>query len=64
MLYNFFLIYNKVFIINFLVQAKHATGNHSWGIDGESGTIVDMHEYGIWEPHAVKVQTIKTAIEV
>nr|CAG8434518.1 6218_t:CDS:2 [Entrophospora candida] len=45
------------------LRAKHATGNHSWGIDGESGKVVDMHEYGIWEPNAVKVQTIKTAIE-
>jgi len=45
------------------LRAKHATENHSWGIDGETGTVVDMHEYGIWEPHAVKVQTIKTAIE-
>lgn len=45
------------------LRAKHATGNHSWGIDGHAGKIVDMHEYGIWEPNAVKVQTIKTAIE-
>ncbi|CAG8740018.1 9832_t:CDS:2, partial [Ambispora leptoticha] len=45
------------------LRAKHATGNHSWGIDGLNGTVVDMHEYGIWEPNAVKVQTIKTAIE-
>ncbi|CAG8671369.1 21332_t:CDS:10 [Rhizophagus irregularis] len=45
------------------LRAKHATGNHSWGIDGEAGTVIDMQEYGIWEPNAVKVQTIKTAIE-
>ncbi|KAF0400198.1 T-complex protein 1 subunit gamma [Gigaspora margarita] len=45
------------------LRAKHATGNHTWGIDGLAGTIVDMNEYGVWEPHAVKVQTIKTAIE-
>ncbi|KAF9437084.1 T-complex protein 1 subunit gamma [Entomortierella beljakovae] len=45
------------------LRAKHATGNHSWGIDGHAGKVVDMHEYGIWEPNAVKVQTIKTAIE-
>ncbi|CAG8654890.1 7591_t:CDS:2, partial [Scutellospora calospora] len=45
------------------LRAKHATGNHSWGIDGLAGSIVDMNDYGIWEPHAVKVQTIKTAIE-
>ncbi|CAG8442123.1 4580_t:CDS:2, partial [Acaulospora morrowiae] len=45
------------------LRAKHATGNHTWGIDGISGNIVDMNEYGIWEPNAVKVQTIKTAVE-
>ncbi|KAJ3185590.1 T-complex protein 1 subunit gamma [Geranomyces variabilis] len=46
------------------LRAKHVSAeNFSWGIDGESGKIVDMHEYGVWEPHAVKAQTIKTAIE-
>lgn len=48
-----------------LVQAKHATANNtSWGVDGETGKVVDMKDYGIWEPFAVKVQTYKTAIEV
>lgn len=46
------------------LRAKHANREHSWGIDGNAGTIVDMKDYGIWEPNAVKVQTIKTAIEV
>ncbi|ORX91562.1 T-complex protein 1 subunit gamma [Basidiobolus meristosporus CBS 931.73] len=45
------------------LRAKHANGDHSWGIDGHAGKIVDMLEYGVWEPNAVKVQTIKTAIE-
>eukprot|EP00842_Homolaphlyctis_polyrhiza_P006469 jgi/Hompol1/6823/HPOL_001138-RA len=46
------------------LRAKHATsGNSSWGIDGTTGKIVDMHEYGVWEPLAVKAQTLKTAIE-
>jgi len=47
------------------LRAKHASGsgNHTWGIDGEKGTIVDMNKHGIWEPFAVKSQTIKTAIE-
>ncbi|KAI9296865.1 T-complex protein 1 [Neoconidiobolus thromboides FSU 785] len=45
------------------LRAKHANNEHSWGVNGTSGTIADMHEYGIWEPTAVKVQTIKTAIE-
>jgi len=45
------------------LRAKHANGEHSWGINGTSGLVADMKEYGIWEPNAVKVQTIKTAIE-
>ncbi|CDH49994.1 t-complex protein 1 subunit gamma [Lichtheimia corymbifera JMRC:FSU:9682] len=45
------------------LRAKHANGEHSFGIDGESGKVVDMKDYGIWEPTAVKLQTIKTAIE-
>ncbi|KAK3098753.1 hypothetical protein FSP39_022735 [Pinctada imbricata] len=45
-------------------QAKHASPNNTtWGIDGETGKIVDMKEYGIWEPFAVKSQIYKTAIE-
>lgn len=46
------------------LRAKHAVGEHSYGIDGEAGKVVDMKDYGVWEPTAVKVQTIKTAIEV
>jgi len=46
------------------LRAKHATeGNNSWGINGEDGSIVDMNQYGIWEPFAVKAQVLKTAIE-
>lgn len=45
------------------LRAKHANGQHTWGVDGTTGSIVDMNDYGIWEPTAVKVQTIKTAIE-
>ncbi|RKO90983.1 chaperonin Cpn60/TCP-1 family [Blyttiomyces helicus] len=45
------------------LRAKHANGEHTWGIDGTSGKIVDMREYGVWEPQAVKSQTIKTAVE-
>lgn len=46
------------------LRAKHANKEHTWGIDGISGQIVDMTKYGVWEPLAVKAQTIKTAIEV
>ncbi|KAI3328052.1 T-complex protein 1 [Xylariaceae sp. AK1471] len=45
------------------LRAKHAEGKSSWGINGDTGTIVDMREYGIWEPEAIKLQSIKTAIE-
>lgn len=36
-------------------QAKHANGEHSWGINGETGKIVDMKEYGLYESASVKV---------
>jgi len=46
------------------LRAKHAQpGNTTWGIDGLTGNIVDMKEYGIWDPAAVKIQSYKTAIE-
>lgn len=45
------------------LRAKHAEGAHTFGIDGNTGEIVDMQEFGVWEPEAVKLQSIKTAIE-
>jgi len=46
------------------LRAKHATpGCTSWGVDGETGDVVDMKEFGVWEPFSVKTQTYKTAIE-
>lgn len=49
------------------LRAKHAShtgdGVCAWGIDGESGEIVDMNVKQIWEPLAVKLQTYKTAVE-
>jgi T-complex protein 1 subunit gamma len=46
------------------LRAKHAQeGNSSWGVDGNTGELVDMKQLGIWEPLAVKQQTYKTAIE-
>ncbi|NXU78628.1 TCPG protein, partial [Oreotrochilus melanogaster] len=45
-------------------QAKHTQeGSQSWGVNGETGALVDMKELGIWEPLAVKLQTYKTAVE-
>lgn len=46
------------------LRAKHAEGKSSWGVNGDTGTIVDMKEYNVWEPEAIKLQSIKTAIEV
>ncbi|XP_017879695.1 T-complex protein 1 subunit gamma [Ceratina calcarata] len=45
------------------LRAKHATEGMTWGIDGETGQLVDMKDRGIWEPLSVKLQTYKTAIE-
>lgn len=45
------------------LRAKQAEGFTNWGLDGETGKLVDMMEYGVWEPEAVKLQSIKTAVE-
>ncbi|MDI1487543.1 MAG: T-complex protein 1 subunit gamma [Ramalina farinacea] len=46
------------------LRAKHAErGGSTWGIDGDKGVVVDMREYGVWEPEAVKLQSVKTAVE-
>ncbi|XP_055377479.1 T-complex protein 1 subunit gamma [Condylostylus longicornis] len=50
-----------------MLRAKHASHSGdtvcAWGIDGESGEIVDMNVRGIWEPLSVKLQVYKTAVE-
>ncbi|EEQ84290.2 T-complex protein 1 subunit gamma [Blastomyces dermatitidis ER-3] len=45
------------------LRAKHVEGNNTYGVDGDTGEVVDMKEYGVWEPEAVKLQSIKTAVE-
>jgi TCP-1/cpn60 chaperonin family len=46
------------------LRAKHAEqANSTYGINGNTGEIVDMKELGVWEPYMVKVQTLKTSIE-
>jgi len=46
------------------LRAKHtADGNATWGVDGDTGELVDMNKLGIWEPLSVKQQTYKTAVE-
>ncbi|NXV38429.1 TCPG protein, partial [Rissa tridactyla] len=50
--------------LSFRFQAKHTQeGSQTWGVNGESGALVDMKDLGIWEPLAVKLQTYKTAVE-
>ncbi|KAF5322983.1 hypothetical protein D9611_009345 [Ephemerocybe angulata] len=46
-----------------LSQAKHANGECSWGVSGDTGKIFDMKEYGLYESASVKIQTLKTDIE-
>ncbi|KAG6850257.1 T-complex protein 1 subunit gamma [Arthromyces matolae] len=45
------------------LRAKHANGENSWGVNGETGKIVDMKTYGLYESASVKIQTLKTAVE-
>ncbi|KAF9449704.1 T-complex protein 1 [Macrolepiota fuliginosa MF-IS2] len=45
------------------LRAKHSNGENSWGVNGDTGKIVDMKEYGLYESASVKIQTLKTAIE-
>ena len=45
------------------LRAKHAESQSTWGLDGDTGAVVDMKEYGVWEPEAIKLQSVKTAIE-
>lgn len=46
------------------LRAEHADKGHSnFGIDGNTGKVVDMKELGVWDPFAVRLQTINTAVE-
>jgi hypothetical protein len=44
--------------------AKAGGANPNTGIDGIKGELADMSALGVWDTYAVKVQTLKTAIEV
>lgn len=55
------VVYNYSILI---IQAKHAEGLNNFGVDGDTGKVVDMREYGLLESASVKIQTLKTAIEV
>ena len=39
-----------------MVQAKHAAGESQWGVNGETGQVVDMQEYQLYESASVKVR--------
>lgn len=45
------------------LRAKHAAGENMYGIDGDTGKVVDMATHGLLESSSVKIQTLKTAIE-
>ncbi|KAG7446030.1 T-complex protein 1 [Guyanagaster necrorhizus] len=45
------------------LRAKHAGGENFWGVNGDTGKLVDMKVYGLYESASVKIQTLKTAIE-
>ncbi|KAK4884647.1 hypothetical protein RN001_000918 [Aquatica leii] len=50
------------------LRAKHASHTDTtkpccWGIDGESGNLVEQGPDGVWEPLTVKLQVYKTAVE-
>lgn len=45
------------------LRAEHAEKHINVGINGTTGEVVDMKELGIWDPYAVRLQTINTAVE-
>ncbi|ORX33603.1 chaperonin Cpn60/TCP-1 family [Kockovaella imperatae] len=45
------------------LRAKHAAGEHMYGVDGDTGKVTNMRDYGLLESASVKIQTLKTAIE-
>jgi T-complex protein 1 subunit gamma len=45
------------------LRAEHAEGHVNVGIDGTTGQVVDMRELGVWDPYAVRLQTMNTAVE-
>lgn len=46
------------------LRARHANGEYSYGVDGNTGRVADMKQYGLYESASVKIQILKTAIEV
>lgn len=36
------------------LTAKHATGGDTFGVDGDTGDIVDMKDFGVWDTFQVR----------
>jgi T-complex protein 1 subunit gamma len=51
----FCFLFSDAILFHNKKQAKHANGEHSWGIDGETGDIVDMKTYKLYESASAKV---------
>jgi T-complex protein 1 subunit gamma len=45
------------------LRAAHAAGKTTMGVNGDTGALADMKDLKIWDPLAVKLQTLKTAVE-
>lgn len=45
------------------LRAEHAEQHVNVGIDGTTGKVVDMKDLGVWDPYAVRLQTLNTAVE-
>lgn len=45
------------------LRARHANGENVYGVDGYTGKVVNMKQYGLYESASVKIQIVKTAIE-
>lgn len=45
------------------LRARHANAEHSYGVDGNTGRVVEMKQYGLYESASIKIQILKTAIE-
>ncbi|KAF9508268.1 hypothetical protein BS47DRAFT_1373697 [Hydnum rufescens UP504] len=45
------------------LRAKHAVGEHTWGINGDTGKIVDMKSYGLFESASVKAARVLLRVD-
>ncbi|KRZ67418.1 T-complex protein 1 subunit gamma [Trichinella papuae] len=46
------------------LRVKYAKDISTWGVNGCTGNLVDMHTYNVWDPLLVKQQIYKSALEV